>query len=167
MILIKLFTRKLEHYTGIEDLPIWNWFKINETNDLTYLLHKRRLVTVNEKEYLTKLFSNIYEDFTNTFGINETLQKVMSLKRDIAVLQLDISINGDTSRQTFIDIKIQELNDIIKNSENEKNTTVKAYLDKYMGFFIDEKKISVKDYYSYLELLKQEAKATEKHGRQN
>ena len=165
--IFKIFRTDIIHYKDIDDLPVWNWFKINETDDITYLLHEKRKVNSKEQDYLQRIFQKIYAKFIDTFGMNDMLRRVLELRRDIAVLQLEKSINNDSSRQTFIDIKEAELKGIILEAEKETNTNIKAYLDKFMGFHIDERKISVKDYYSYISLLKREAELTQKDGRQN
>jgi hypothetical protein len=163
-----IFRKDIAHFKDIDDLPVWNWFKINETDDLTFLLVEQRTTSAKEKDYLRRVFEKIYENFINTFGINEMLKRVLELRRDIAVLKLEMAIHNDGSRQTFIDIKEQEFKGILLEAEKEKNTTIKAYLDKYMGFRIDEKTVSVKDYYGYLALLKDESESTKKaDGRQN
>jgi hypothetical protein len=170
MKIVKFLQRKLNYYTGIDDLPAWNWFRINETDDITYLLHRRRAVSKLERKHLEEIFGKIYEDYINTFGISEMLKQIMILKRDIAVLRLDMAINDDGSRQTFIDIKESELKQILLDAEGENNIQIKAYVEKFMGFHIDERAVSVKDYYSYIELLKREVDNSHKHqsnGRQN
>lgn len=161
-ILNKIIGKKLTHYSGIDDLPVWNWLRINESNDLSFLLLTKREVNTKEHEYLNTIFESIYEQFITAFGVNETMKRAMELRRDIGVLKLEMAISGDLSRQTFIDIKEDELGKLLLETEKQSNITMKAYVDKFMGFHIDEKKVSVKEYYSYIELLKKEAEATQK-----
>jgi hypothetical protein len=153
---LNLFRKKIIHYKGIEDLPLWNWYKINEFDDLSFLLVEKREISIYEENYLRMIFESIYSEFVRTFGINDLLKRSMELRRDIIVLELEKAINNDLSRQTFIDIKYAELKDILMQSESEKKVNIKSLVDKFMGFYVDEKKISVKDYYGYIDLIKKE-----------
>jgi hypothetical protein len=67
-------------------------------------------------------------------------------------------LNNDGSRETFIDIKKAELQSIIDSKTKTKLNDVKGYVEKYMGFHLDERTTTVKDYYSYIKIMSEEAK---------
>lgn len=166
-IIIDLFRKDLNYYRGIDELPIYNWFKINQTNDLTYLLKEKHEVNKRQLPVLERAFDKIYREYIDTFGVPEQLREILILKRDIRVLEIDIVLTGDFSLQTFIDIKRRELEQLLQKPKEEKVSIndVKAYVEKYMGFRINERECTVKDYYTYVEVLKREAtKSTKKDG---
>ena len=159
---MNLFKKPLKYYTGIDELPVRNWFKITETDDISHLLIHKRDITPSEKDTLMEAFENIYAQFIDAFGVNEVLLRVMELKRDITVLKLDMAITGNTSKITFIELKEEELRRIVSDSETHRSDNIKSYVDKFMGFYIDERTVSVRDYYGYIELLKQDIEQKEK-----
>jgi len=147
-------TKKIETYQGIEDLPIYNWWKINETNELSWLLLNQELSYYADDKLLKPLWEKIFDEFIDTFGMPEKMRSILELKRDIQVLEWDIILTGDKSLQTFIDIKNFELQELLKEEKAQTNGQAKIYIEKYMGFRLDEKTLSVKDYYGYVNALK-------------
>jgi DNA primase large subunit len=155
--IFELFTSKLEHYKSVSDLPIYNWFKIHETNDLKWLLITPTKVGLRRRKALQEAFSKLYDEFIDTFGVSDDLKKITELRRDIRVLEIDMYLENDPSRETFIDIKKAEIQSIIESNAKAKVSDVKAYVEKYMGFHLDERVTTVKDYYSYIKIMSDEA----------
>jgi hypothetical protein len=160
----KLLTIKLEHYKSISDLPIYNWFKIHETNDLKYLLIAPSKVGFRRSKELNEAFSLIYDEFIDTFGVSDDLRKITELRRDIRILEIDMYLENDLSKETFIDIKKAEIDAIINSKEKDRLNDVKGYVEKYMGFHLDERTTTVKDYYTYIKIMSDEAKKQPKNG---
>jgi len=154
----KVLVKELKCYTSISDLPIYNWFKIHETNDLKYILIEEQKVGFMRQEELSVVFSKIYDEFLDTFGISDDLKRISELRRDIRVLEIDMYLYNDMSKETFIDIKKAELDSIVYGKSKAKLNDVKGYVEKYMGFKLDDKITAVKDYYSYIEMMNLEAK---------
>lgn len=160
--------RKIKYYESIKELPIERWFKLAETNDLRWLLkEKKQRLRLRESVKLQGAYELIYQEYMNKFGVNEQLIRVMELKRDIAVLKLDMAINEDPTRETFIDIKEAELKVLMDGNNKSNSINMKAYIEKYMGFYLDTKVITVEDFYSYMEIIDKENKQAEKNGRPN
>ena len=49
-IIRRLFPTKIDLYENIDELPIFNWFKINETNDLSWLIRGKKINVDNRIE---------------------------------------------------------------------------------------------------------------------
>lgn len=145
-------------YRSIEELPIYNWFKIQNTNNLGWL---NKGIDSPEKEIseeLIKVWDGIFSEFIDTFGIPEKLKEILELKRDIQCLQWEMLITDDGSLETFIDIKQYELEQKTKvEGKSSKINEAKVYLEKFMGFRINEREITVKEYYEYMQVLNKEA----------
>ena len=136
-----LSSKQLQGYRSIKDLPIGIWWDVCSTND-------RSLLLGGDWEALNR-------EFIEVFGVNETYKEHLQLLRDIAILRLEKIIYEDASYQTLIDIKQFEL----KQLGEAKGATVeevRAYISKEMGFRIDEKTVTVYEYYSYLKLLEKQ-----------
>lgn len=147
---------KLDCYETIEEMPIYNWFQIHSTSNLKHILKVKKDITATDLIILEGTFAKLYDEFLDKFGVNETLQKILELKRDIRVLELDMFLNDDFSRETFIDIKKLELESLTKEKTETNYNEVKSYVEKFMGFRLDSKIVTVSEYYTYLELLKQQ-----------
>lgn len=151
-----LFKIKLEYYKSIDELPIKNWFKIQRTNDLSHLLKTFQAVNESQRNELELAFDCIWKEYIDTFGVSESMRQVLELRRDIMVDKCDMFIKNDRSKLTFIRIKEAELQKIISQQQVEKYDTTRAYIEKYMGFRIDDERTTTKEYYSYLKLMELE-----------
>lgn len=148
-----LHTRTLHNYNSIEDLPIYNWRKINQLNDLTYLLKVRRAVSGKEVEQLQKIWQNIFDEFIDTFGVPEYMKEVLTLRRDIECMKVEMYIERDRTLSAIIQVKEDELKALIGNDKIDNVNETTAHIEKYLGFQIDENKVSVKKYYTYVKML--------------
>lgn len=141
----------MKHYDSIDNLPLYNWRKINETNDLRWMFASGK-GQVNRR--IAEAWQTIYDEYIDEFGINDKYLQILELKREIVKLTAELALTGDRSIETFIDIAKWELTELLKNEDKGQSFgTVKAYVEKYMGFHLDERIVSVRDYYNYLKLM--------------
>lgn len=148
----------MNYYKSLDELPIYNWRMISEKNDISFLLRKKKNINEKEKEFLKNEFEKIYDSFIDTFGISDSYRKHLYLTRDITVLKARLVLEEDLSLLTEIEIAELELRELSSSGENSKSTfnEVKAYVEKYMGFRINQYETSVSDYYSYISLMKKD-----------
>ncbi len=156
-------SKALKYYNSIEDLPLKNWFKIQKTNDIVWLLHKQIKVSIKQKIQLDRAFYIIWKEFINTFGISDAMQKILELRRDIQVLKSDMYLRKDRSRLGLIRVKERELKSLTDDTNKKEFDNTQAYVAKFMGFKIDENTTTVKEYYGYMEIMKQAIKEAEKN----
>jgi hypothetical protein len=154
-----LFCKKAIFYLSIDELPIYNWWKIHENGDMNQLVKGKGKVT-NAK--LAEVWAMLYDEFIDTFGVNEDFREYLELKRDIEILKIDMILDGDMSLQTMIEIKEFEMAKSFDKETKSNYNEVKVYVEKYMGFRLDEKTTSTKDYYTYLKTIEKEAKKSVK-----
>lgn len=131
-------------------MPIYNWFKIQKTNELTWCLISKRKVNVKQMEVLKGALQTMTDEYIDTFGISDTYRNVLQLKGEIVCLECDYIINKDISRLTFIQLAQQRLEKLLNENNSTDETKARIYASKYMGFPIDTKKISVKEFYEIL-----------------
>lgn len=158
--MIKLFQKKIvKTYSSIDDLPIFNWFRISDTNNLQWLLIDTKELKNIKPEVLQHLWKKIFDEFIDTFGVPEKMRLVWELKRDIFVLESELYLTGDRTILTFIDVKNIELNELLadeKAESNKQTNLVKVYIEKFLGFQLNEKETTVKEFYTYAEAYKAE-----------
>lgn len=158
-----IFKNKLEYYKSLDEMPIANWFKIQQTNDLKYMLVKTRKVSTKEVSELEKGLKTLSNEYIDTFGISDEYRKILELSRDIEVLKIDFILTQDRSLLTMIEIKKDQLKAISKNKNKSDVHKLKMYADKYMGFSINTKEVSVKEFYTIIESLKEESQQKNSH----
>lgn len=92
----------------------------------------------------------IYDSFLKEFGIGEDYKEILSLKKQIAMVECDIAMGGARALQNKITILKLRLNDIMtRPSEGSMDTAIDA-LEQKRKMDIDEHTISVRKFYSLL-----------------
>lgn len=140
----------MKFYESIEDMPIYNWFKVNN-GDMRFMLIKQTAKYDGKKA--REYFDKIYSEYIDVFGISESYLKVIELKKNISVLQIEMAITGDRILKNFIKMAQVELNQINSKTNKTNTNEVKVHLEKYLGFRLNEKETSVKEYYTYLNVM--------------
>lgn len=130
-------------WIDIEEMPIYNWIKILETSELKWLfiLGKGRVVKRTSEHWLT-----LQQQYIDEFGLDETYKQRLRLMEQLKNLNIDFVITRDRFLLNLIkicevDIKILSIGKAIKFYE------MIDHVEKYKGFRIDPKKISVKSWY--------------------
>lgn len=155
--MLNLFNKKEKFYTSIDELPIYNWFKIKSENNLKWLQKgSDYLLTKKNTQKAIAIFDLIQDEFIKSFGINEEYKYVLEKQRDLLILKSDLILQEDTSLLTFIEIAEKELELISSDDKQSPNgiNDGKVNIEKYLGFKIDLKTTTVLEYYSYVEDIK-------------
>lgn len=142
-------------YTSIDYMPVYNWFKCIEDKRYQFCM-------VNPKHFKDSIlakakaaFSKIYAEYVDTFGVAESLQDIIAKENEILCLKIDKAITGDAFLETMIEIKQIELADLLKEKPTKTNFA-KVAIEKYMGFRLNEREVTVREYYDYLNVIKSE-----------
>jgi hypothetical protein len=137
------------YYQSVEELPVWNWWKIHETRDLKYLLKQNKKLTL----HADAIFDKIYSEFISIFGVGENYKQYLEKLKEIAIAEIDMVLYKDPSMETFIDIMKVELEEIKNANSGGTYMDTAIAVEKSMGFKLNTKEISVKEYYSYIKSL--------------
>lgn len=155
-------------YTSIDELPIYYWRKIQDTNNLSFLI-KSDIVSLNKKHptvlnniILSKLWENIFDEYIKMFGFSEEFLEIHRKRLEQASWRLRMIAENNKSHQNFINICQVELDAMMKANEGSGNFyEMKAYIESSMHLQIDEMRTSVAQYYSYIKAAQTKAA----HGR--
>jgi len=101
----------------------------------------------------------LYSEYIDVFGISDSYVKVLELKARIAELRIDKAITEDSFIQNFINMAEMDLKDLYSQTNKTNTNEVKVHLEKYLGFRLNEKEVSVKEYYTYLNVMSTDSKA--------
>lgn len=157
----KRFTTPLpEHYTSIDTLPIYNWWKVHEMGTFEYLLIQRQPLTIGQQKRMGEVWKGLYSQYINRFGYTDQFLETMAKKKEIALLKVDLITSGDKSLKVFIQIAEKELEEM--TGEDMDFYTGKSMLEKSLGFYIDIHRVSVAEYYSHFQVAKKVTKTQSK-----
>lgn len=164
MSFVKALFRKQEEksqvktYQSIDDLPQWNWDKVNSTGNYAYLkvLKTYRKIDHEVTDELTLRWEKIYDEFIEEFGLSAQYLKYIESKKQIARLQIEFVKTGN--RMLLNEIEIEEMDfksdfPLVESIGFEK---IVHSIEKRQSFPIDAKAITVYKYNDYLRTFKEE-----------
>ena len=139
-----------KYYCSIEDLPVYNWWKLHEKNDFKQLLR-----ALNDKldNRVTDVVKSLQNEFIETFGIDANYAAYLRKQIQIELLKIKIIKTKDRSIENVIDILEIELNELTNREEDKGLNTATIAVEKFMGFKLETKKISTFEYYSYIKAI--------------
>lgn len=139
-----------KYYTSIEELPVYNWWKLHEKNDFKQVL-KAQSDKIDER--VVKVSKDLQSEFIAVFGIDENYAQYLRKQIQIELLKIQVLKTGDRSLETMIDILEVELEEVTRKEEDKGLNTSVIAVEKWMGFKLDTKKISTFEYYSYIKAI--------------
>lgn len=137
----------------MEELPIYNWWQISD--GLIDFVKKDKNTKVPEK-ILVDFCEKLQQDFFDLYGISDDFKMLFETEKEILALEVDLALTKNRALKTKIMLLQQKAEAFKKHKRKGENYKVKSYLDKFMGQILDPKKITVVEFYSYLELYKEE-----------
>lgn len=160
-LLEKRFSNKC--YKSIDDLPIYYWDKINEKNNLSFLVKTKNIQTevrrfgVIRNIILDKIWRKILDEFIAKFGFSDNVKKIDSLICEIGKYKIERLANDDRTVSVLISIAEEEIEEMEKLNSKTKNNIyeLKGILDRN-GFHVDTIRTSVAEFYTHYFSLKSE-----------
>jgi len=143
----------MTHYTSINDMPIFNFDMICKSGDTSYLFKDgKKQDNVDDVE----LWSNIYNEFLDFFGLSKEFKKYLKLKAKATRLYMDAMCSGKKHLITFAKLYDSQADKSISDIEGGDLAITSAGLSKFFGFRINPMEVTVKEYYAYINQAKNE-----------
>ena len=139
-----------DYFNSIEELPIWNWWKVSETGNFIYL---KKLDYYDSEDYSLEgyeLWLKLQNEYIEEFGIDENFQKILRLKKKWIEKRTKYVTEGDRfalMESEIVELDLQEYEQI--GQKMDKDSTI-ITLEEKLGRNIDERRLSVKKYYKYI-----------------
>ena len=144
----------------MDDLPYYNWNKAVK-GEFYYLCKWYNF----DNQYLKHHFEGLMCQFIDMVGISHDYRKYLQDIIELVCLETDFAMTGDRYYLTFIQLKKLEI-EAYEKKEEKKSIDLKVYVNKFLGFQLNDKKTSVRDFYSYLQMMEEEIKAQNvQHGK--
>lgn len=139
-----------EFWESIEDMPLYNWQKCLD-GKIEYVSKSLKLTSENEERW-----EKLYNEFTDFKGIAPKEQKLFNAIKRKALLECEYLRTGNRMNITLIEIEEQKIEAIKKEQGGENGGDVSIeksliLLGKWLGYRLDWKQISVKEFYIIIE----------------
>lgn len=139
---------KRDYFNSIDELPIWNWWKIAETGELYFLFKDSD--SKKDASHLHEIWNNIHNEYLDEYGLTDDFKRVLKLKKKWILTQNEYIQTGERFKLTEIDI----INAQIQEETQEKKTMSKddtiIFLEEKLGREINPKELTVKKYNDYI-----------------
>lgn len=146
----------MRYYDSIDDMPVFNWFKCIEDKKYQFCMRNPKHFKDAMLSKATAAFSKVYAEYVDTFGVSDELQDIIAKENEILCLKIDKAITGDLFLETLIEIKEIELYELLKEKPGKANFA-KVAIEKYLGFRLNDREVTVREYYDYLNVIKSES----------
>lgn len=143
-----------KYYSDLE-APVFVWNKVHETGDLSWLLLKRiPKITKALAKKLTQVWENIYDEYIKEFGWSNEYIEIQEKEIEVRQLVLEHIKTEDRVLLTEIQIARQELSAMQAKQSKGNFTKNKHAIEKSMGFHLNLKEVSIREFYDYLKALR-------------
>ena len=139
-------------YTSLDDLPIYNWYKLNATQDFRWLL-----ITFDEtfNDDLTELYDKLQQDYLDMAGASDERELLMRLLKSLIKNKADYAL-GKKYAINYIKQDEFQLAQLQKTTVTPQSIQdICAILSKFQGYQVNPKHTSVTDFNAILKLQQQ------------
>jgi len=136
-----------EYWNSIDEMPLYNWIKCNSGQ----IEYSRKDKKGNKlKDYLH--WKKLYDEYLKEFGLDVRYKKYLEAQRKRALLQSDYVITKERFKLTEIEIQSQKIKDLeLHFAEGKKIEVILTWLGMFLGYKVDQKTTTVKEYFVILE----------------
>lgn len=138
-----------KYYKLIEEIPLFNWVKIN-AGELHFI--KKEDDCIFTETELSEAWDILFDDYLTKRGLSKSYKKLLDVMKKKMLLQCDFIITGDMFKLTQIEVEEQNLQQLV-SKDNVDISVEKSlvFLSKWIGYRLDWKIITLTEYYIILE----------------
>ncbi len=143
---ITLFTQG-EYWESIDEMPLYNWIRCN--NDRLEFSRKSKKGN-RIQDFINWKF--LYNEYLQEFGLDKRYKKYLEAQKERAILQGNYIITKERFKLTEIEIQSQKIKDLeFHFGEGKRIEVILTYLGMFLGYKLDQKTTTVKEYFVILE----------------
>lgn len=136
-----------EYWISIDEMPLFNWIRCND-NKLEYARKNKK---GNQFQDLIN-WKRLYNEYLKEFGLDRRYKRYLDAKKKRAILQSEYIITKEKFKITEIEIQDQQIKDLeFYFGEGQKIEVILTWLGMFLGYKIDQKNTTVKEYFVILE----------------
>jgi hypothetical protein len=144
---------KVELFESLDDIWLFNWDKLHETNDLKWLIknENERNEYVNPQRSDARFLELMDEWFVLT-DQSSNRKELFSLMKKLIGARNKV-INGDEFQKLWVRKYEQMIKDLVSDNEGGNPVKERMALSMHTKMHIDPKKITVTEYFSLIEVV--------------
>jgi len=137
----------VKYYKSIDELSIFNFNKVIETNDLKYIVKEG--VTDNKASIVWDIIMDEYIDYV---GLSKSYLDYMRYEKKAALLTCQAYLENKLYLLNFVAIAKQQAQDALGTHKEDFMESV-GIVSKYQGYRVNPKEYTVKEFYSIIKLM--------------
>lgn len=152
----------MRYYDSLDTMPIYNWWKIEKTGDLRYLLLNMPSLPIYNDDDLVKVLENLNDEFIeNHTKDNDDFKLLMGLKEDYVIARANAILNKDLDQEMTADLLGLRIDAIEKNNDSDiSEANLIHFIETAKGYEINTKVMSVNKFHDTLNsIIKDHGKA--------
>lgn len=138
----------MSYYTSIDDMPLYNWRKCTG-GDKKYA---RIDMNVGDEAQDIEAWRLVYDSYINVFGLSKKFKEYITKKNAYIRALQKYAISGDNFDKNDVNVLRDELDKMELDFSGDRDSSlddVVVYVSKWLGGgFIDEKKTTVRQFYT-------------------
>lgn len=143
---ITFFTQG-EYWESIDEMPLFNWIRCNDNK----LQFTRKTKKGSKLQDLLN-WERLYNEYLKEFGLDIRYKKYLETQKKKALLQAEYIATKERFKLTEIEIENQKIRDLeVHFAEGKKIEVIITYLGMFLGYKLDQKNTTVKEYFVILE----------------
>jgi hypothetical protein len=145
----------MKYYKHIDELPLYNWIKIND-GDLKYC---RKDISKGTKKEDLEQYEIITDSNYEAFGLDKSHARLLDLYYQLSMERLEWISTGNNFIKNKIKRLEYEIDDLFKRMDEGGESNIGEtiiLMGKWVGYRIDDKITTVKEFRSMISLFKKE-----------
>lgn len=133
------------YYKSIDELPLYNWIKC--TNGKIEFVRKE--LDKGNGDLDGEFWANIFDTYITEFGLSKMHTNMLKALKKKAELELNYVITNNRFALTKLEVEIEKINMLLNNRGT--GITIEqslVHLSKWIGHWIDVKKITAREYFN-------------------
>ena len=136
-----------EYWSSIDEMPLYNWIRCND-GKLEYTRKEKKGNKIQDVYNWKKL----YNEYLKEFGLDVRYKKYLEAQKKRALLQSEYVITKERFKLTEIEIESQKIQDLEMHfAGGKKIEVILTWLGMFLGYKLDQKTTTVKEYFVILE----------------
>ena len=131
-------------YDSIDNMPVAIFSKIMRTGDLS-------IIGEGSKAALEKAWIAIFDQYLEAFGLGD-YEQYLKLQQEAVRYYEKAYCQGQMHMVTIAELKEREAELMLSVNDSLSLDKAAAVVSKFMGFRVNPNEISVKEFYTYLQL---------------
>lgn len=148
-----IYVKKYNLHTTIDELPIWNFYKIQETSDLRYLYDVDDITKIKrlDAQKVVDVWKGILDEYFEQLDVTDEMHSLLLKKKEVAVLRSKYQREKKNIYKSLLAKAEKELREMmtVKDGGGGLDDQVFA-VEKFMGFQINPKEVSTRKFFTYI-----------------